>query len=122
MIPNNAEIFMNDPQRKGKAVQIFGETDGIAADAQSLDEISSNQAAAMNHLGSVLESCGTALQSKAGTVLQTIGADMKQVGLMFSAQFEEHSSKMTNNGVVIANTDDDAASLIGAAAVDSMSI
>ena len=103
-------------------MRIFGETDGIMADASSLDDISQNQAAAMHRLGSALDTAGMAMQSRAGTVLQAVGADIKNTGLMFSNEFSDQSSKMINNGVVLTNTDDDAANLFGAVDAGNMSI
>lgn len=96
------------------ASHIFGDLDGIQADAAELQNISDNQAAAMNALASMLDTAATAMQGPAGAMLQQVGADMHTTGMMFSGQFGDHSQKMHHNQVTLDSTDGDNHGIIAA--------
>ena len=91
---------------------IHGVLDGIAADAQGLQGVSDETAAAMHQLGSTLEGLTSTLQGSAGVAMQNVGAELHQRGMMMSTQFADHSHKMNNNGQILDTGDQDNAHLL----------
>ena len=91
---------------------IHGVLDGIAADAQGLQQVSDEQSALMQSFGSTLEGLGATLQGSAGAAMQNVGAQIHQEGLRFSTMFADHSQKMANNGRILDTHDQDHAHLL----------
>lgn len=92
---------------------IHGDLEGIGRDAGSLQEISDQQAAIMNSLGSAMEALAPAMRGTAGTAMQTVGEQLQHQGHQFSTAFADHSQKMSNNANILGTADDEGASLIG---------
>lgn len=86
---------------------IFGQLDGIAADAQGLQDVSDAQAGNMHSLANTLQGLAATLQGSAGTAMQQVGEQMHAAGMRISSQFADHSQKMQNNGHVLDTTDAD---------------
>lgn len=92
---------------------IHGELDGIARDAQGLQEVSDTQASIMQSLATAMDSLAPAMRGSAGTAMQNVGAQLHEQGMRFSTKFADHSHKMANNGQIFQSHDDDGASIIG---------
>jgi uncharacterized protein YukE len=86
---------------------IHGELDGIAQDAQGLQEVSDQQAAIMNSLASSMESLAPAMQGSAGIAMQNVGAQLHAEGMKFSTHFADHAQKMHNNAQILQSHDED---------------
>ena len=91
---------------------IHGELDGIAQDAQGLQEVSDTQASIMQSLASTMESLVPAMHGPAATAMQNIGEQLHQQGMRFSTTFADHSSKMHNNSQILQSHDEDGAHVI----------
>jgi uncharacterized protein YukE len=91
---------------------IHGELDGIAQDAQGLQEVSDAQASIMHSLASTMESLVPAMSGMAATAMQNVGEQLHQQGMQFSTTFAEHSQKMHNNGNIFQTRDEDGANII----------
>lgn len=95
---------------------IHGDLEGIGRDAGSLQEISDQQAAIMNSLGSAMESLAPAMQGSAGTAMQNVGEQLQNQGHQFSTAFADHSQKMQNNGTILSTADEHSTGLINGVA------
>lgn len=91
---------------------IHGELDGIARDAQGLQEVSDTQASIMQSLATAMDSLAPAMHGSAGTAMQNVGAELHQQGMKFSTTFADHSHKMGNNSQILQSHDDDGQSMI----------
>lgn len=91
------------------AGSIFGQLDGIASNAQGLQELSDNQAAIMQNLANTLDMLAPNLQGTAGRAMQQCGQQMHAEGMRFSTAFADHSNKMTTNAALLGNHDQDSA-------------
>ncbi|MCV7146983.1 hypothetical protein [Mycobacterium riyadhense] len=91
---------------------IHGELDGIARDAQGLQEVSDTQASIMHSLAAAMESLAPAMQGSAGTMMQNVGEQLHQQGMRFSTTFADHSHMMGNNGQIFQSHDDDSTNII----------
>jgi hypothetical protein len=95
---------------------IFGQLDGLAANASGLQEVADAQAGAMQQLGSILEGLAPNLQGAAGAAMQYHGNNIKTAGMQISPMFADHSHMMSNNAAILSNSDQDHAHIIGAVA------
>lgn len=91
---------------------IHGELDGIAQDAQGLQEVSDTQASIMHSLASAMESLVPAMHGGAAMAMQNVGEQLHQQGMRFSTTFAEQSQKMGNNGAIFQSHDEDNANII----------
>jgi uncharacterized protein YukE len=91
---------------------IHGELDGIAQDAQGLQEVSDTQASIMHSLASTMESLVPAMHGMAATAMQNVGEQLHQQGMQFSTTFAEHSHMMNNNGNILQTRDEEGANMI----------
>lgn len=91
---------------------IYGDLEGIGRDAGSLQEISDQQAAIMNQLGSTMETLSTILKGGAGAAMQNVGEQLQHQGMQFSSHFADHSQKMNNNAHILSSADEENASNI----------
>lgn len=91
---------------------IFGDLEAIGKDAGTLQEISDQQAAIMNHLGNTMEALAPAMKGGAGKAMQQVGEQLQHQGQQFSTQFADHSQKMNNNAHILSTADDEGASMI----------
>lgn len=91
---------------------IHGELDGIARDAQGLQEVSDTQASIMHSLASSMEALAPAMHGSAGTAMQNVGEQLHMQGMRFSTKFADHSQKMGNNGHIFQSHDDDGQNMI----------
>ncbi len=92
--------------------QIHGALDGIATDAQGLQEVSDTQASLMHSLANTCEALAPALQGQAGTTMQQVGEQLHQQGMVFSTTFADHSAKMGNNGQIMDAADSDGSHIL----------
>ena len=86
---------------------IHGELDGIAADAQGLQQVSDEQAQIMNGLASAMDALVPAMHGSAAVAMQNVGAQLHAQGMRFSTTFADHSHKMSNNAAIFSSHDDD---------------
>lgn len=91
---------------------IYGQLDGIAQDAQGLQEVSDTQASLVQGLANTMEGLGVSLRGMAGNAMQQVGEQLRHQGTMFSTEFADHSQKMSNNGQVINTADEEHAHMI----------
>lgn len=91
---------------------IHGELDGIAQDAQGLQQVSDTQAAIMHSLASAMESLVPAMHGAAAAAMQNVGEQLHAQGMRFSTTFADHSHKMTNNGQIFESHDNDGMNII----------
>lgn len=91
---------------------IFGQIDGIASNAQGLQDVSDTQAAVMQHLGSTLEGLAPNFQGAAGAAMQTTGQQLHTHGMQISTAFANHSDMMKNNATFLTSQDAESASHI----------
>jgi uncharacterized protein YukE len=91
---------------------IHGELDGIAQDAQGLQEVSDTQAQIMHGLANAMESLVPAMRGQASASMQNVGAQLHAQGMRFSTTFADHSQKMGNNRQIFESHDSDNQQLI----------
>jgi uncharacterized protein YukE len=93
---------------------IHGELDGIAQDAQGLQQVSDTQASIMQALASAMESLVPAMHGSAATAMQNVGEQLHAQGMKFHSQFSDHSHKMANNGQIFETSDHEGMNAINA--------
>lgn len=91
---------------------IHGELDGIAQDAQGLQEVSDQQAALVQHLASTMETLGTTMIGQGGQAMQLVGEELHHQGQMMSTTFADHSHMMNNNRNILDSGDSENAHAI----------
>jgi len=84
---------------------IYGQLDGIASNAQGLQELADNQASIMQSLANTLDVLAPNLQGAAGTAMQQCGQEMHAEGMRFSTAFADHSQRMSNNATLLGSHD-----------------
>jgi uncharacterized protein YukE len=95
------------------AGSIFGQLDGIASNASGLQEVSDNQAAIMQQLGSTFDALAPNFQGQAGTAMQQVGQQLHTAGAQLASAFADHSNMMHNNATLLGSSDEEHAHIIG---------
>jgi uncharacterized protein YukE len=95
------------------ASSIYGQLDGIASNAQGLQQVSDTQAAIMQHLASTCDSLVPNLQGAAGTAMQQAGQQLHASGMRFASLFADHSHMMNNNAALMGGRDQENAHILG---------
>lgn len=89
------------------AGSIFGQLDGIANNAQGLQNVSDNQAAIMHHVGSICDGLAPNLQGAAGKAMQHAGQQLHAHGIKIASAFADHSHMMHNNAALMSSRDEE---------------
>jgi WXG100 family type VII secretion target len=91
---------------------IHGQLDGIAGDAAGLQDVSDEQNAIMQRLGSICDGLAPTLQGAAGVAMQQAGERMHTTGTQIATMFADHSQKMTNNAQMMDGKDQENSHLL----------
>jgi uncharacterized protein YukE len=92
---------------------IFGQLDGIASNAQGLQEVSDSQAGIMQQLGSTFDALAPNFQGQAGTAMQAVGQRLHAHGAQITTAFADHSHLMQNNAALLSHRDEEHAHILG---------